>query len=142
MVGKVVHNLLLNVKDGGHLMLGHSEAINAHDFGLSQRGHSIYFKNNEDAERAARRIRPRVLCLESRLPYVATMQKHFMNSALTPLCLAPLGSDHLPKLHDADLITVDLKLPTCLVKNGCKWKEPRAAHTIVFLSDMSEGFSK
>lgn len=44
-VKTVVGNVLQNLKPNGHLFLGHSETVAASDFGMTSRGHSVYFNS-------------------------------------------------------------------------------------------------
>jgi two-component system, chemotaxis family, protein-glutamate methylesterase/glutaminase len=44
-VEEVISHLLSQLNSGGHLILGHSEMIDYHKFGLSSRGHSVYEKS-------------------------------------------------------------------------------------------------
>ncbi|MGE0529284.1 MAG: chemotaxis protein CheB [Bdellovibrionales bacterium] len=45
-LNKVVSNLIARLRPGGRLLLGHSEAIPAPQFGLAQEGHCVYKKLN------------------------------------------------------------------------------------------------
>lgn len=48
-VKQVVGNVLSNLKNDAHLMLGHSESVVATDFGITGRGHSVFTKGNVPA---------------------------------------------------------------------------------------------
>ena len=107
-VGKIVQNLINNVRDGGHLMLGHSEAVQATDFGLHQRGHSVYGKRSQELEKRTRMEKPRVLCLESSAAVRRIYARAFTELGFDPVVFgtASEATTYL-NFNDAELITVD-----------------------------------
>ncbi len=116
-VSKVVGNLLLNTKNDGHLMLGHSESVTASDFGITQTGHSVYTKRKSALRAGRRSTRYRVLTIDDS----ATMRK-FMRprrpKRVFESVVVTSGSEATTYLNfnDVDLITLDLNMPDILAK--------------------------
>lgn len=137
-VSRVVQNLLNNVRSDGFLMLGHSEAIQGTDFGMFQRGHSIYGKRKVDLDRQARLERPRILCLEPSSNARRLYTKAFTEMGFDPEVVgtASEATTYL-NFNDVDLITVNLKLPDM---SGEKWIQIERSEglrtPIVVLSEM------
>nr|HMN68724.1 protein-glutamate O-methyltransferase CheR [Bdellovibrionales bacterium] len=76
-VGRVISNLLMNVRGDGYLMLGHSEAINGAEFGISQLGHSVYTKKNIETSRPRSAGKYRVLSIDDSLSTRKYLEKAF-----------------------------------------------------------------
>lgn len=118
-VERIVRNLINNVRDGGHLMLGHSEAIQASDFGLHQRGHSVYARRSQELELRVRQEKPKILCLEGSAQVRRLYGEVFTEMGFDPVIFgtASEATTYL-NFNDAQLITVDLNLPDM---SGDKW---------------------
>jgi len=119
-VTRVVQNLLMNVRTDGFLMLGHSEAIQAVDFGLTQLGHSVYSKRNPDSERQTRnQSRYRILSLEHSAVDRKFYEKSFTEMGFESIVVgsASEGTSYL-NFNEVDLITLDLEMPDM---PGDKW---------------------
>lgn len=118
-VGRVVSNLLMNVKSDGFLMLGHSEAINAQDFGLSQLGHSVYTKRKDDRKSIRPQSRYRILSIDDSASTRKYLEKTFTELGFESVVMgtASEATAYL-NFNDVDLITLDLKMPDM---TGDKW---------------------
>jgi chemotaxis response regulator CheB/chemotaxis methyl-accepting protein methylase len=140
-VGKVVQNLLSNVSRDGHLMLGHSEAISAVEFGLVQRGHSVYSKRSQESEKQARMLKPRLLCLEGSSTTRRYYTKIFADLGFDPVVVgtASEATTYL-NFNDVDLITVDLRLADMSGDRWVQMERNEGLRTpVVMLSEMSSG---
>ncbi|CAN5511783.1 hypothetical protein BH10BDE1_BH10BDE1_13640 [soil metagenome] len=126
---QIVRNILSNVRTGGHLFLGHSETIHAGDFGVTQRGHSVFVK-------AAKNSKPKKLTEDpSALTILvvddsatARKQLHLQVSKLGFNCLTASSAreaSSIIKSKKIDLITLDLQMPHM---NGNEWLEQERAN--------------
>jgi two-component system chemotaxis response regulator CheB len=137
-VSRVVQNILANLRSDGFMMLGHSEAIQGTDFGLFQRGHSIYGKRKVDLDRQARLERPRLLCLEPSSITRRLYTKAFAEMGFDPEVVgtASEATTYL-NFNDVDLITVNMKMPDI---GGEKWIQVERSEglrtPIIVLSEM------
>ncbi len=118
-VSKVVQNLLMNVRTDGYLMLGHSEAIQAPEFGLTQRGHSVYTKRGQDTDRQGRQGMPRILSLDNSAAIRRHYQKTFTEMGFDSIVVgtASEATTYL-NFNEVDLITVETRMPDM---PGEKW---------------------
>lgn len=121
-VSRVIHNLMLNVRLDGYLMLGHSETVNGAEFGLVQKGHSVYMrpvKANQEAQRHPGKYR--ILSIDD-----SALMRKFYDKTFTELGFESVtmstGSEATAYLNfnDVDLITLDLNMPDL---KGDKWLE-------------------
>lgn len=137
-VAKVVQNLLLNVRSDGHLILGHSETIQAGEFGLVQRGHSVYSKRvNQVVEKEVLQGRPRLLSLEGSATNRRYYQKMFADMGFDAVVVsnASEATSYL-NFNDVDLITVDLNLSDMPGEKWIRTERSEGLRTpIVVLSD-------
>ncbi len=138
VVSKVIRNLLVGVKGDGYLMLGHSETIDGTDFGLTQRGHSVYARGLREEKTFKEIGKYRILSIDD-----SSVMRAFYSKTFTALGFecATVGTaseaTHFLNFNDVDLITLDLNLPD---KNGDKWLlEERAQGLktpVVMISDV------
>lgn len=144
-VSRVIQNLLVNVRSEGYMMLGHSEAIQASDFNLVQRGHSVYMKHSHESERHSRnRSRYRILTVDGSASMRDFYEKVFSEMGFESVVVAS-GTEATSYLNfnDVDLITLESKLPDM---SGEKWLQRERAeglHTpAIVISDLQGADAK
>ncbi len=122
MVNRVVGNLLLNLRIDGSLMLGHSETVNAAEFGLVQQGHSVYVRPAKvSAENKRLPGKYRILSVDD-----SAVMRKFFDKAFTDLGFESITVSNASEatnylnFNEVDLITLDLNMPD---QKGDKWLE-------------------
>ncbi len=122
---QIVGNILKNLRPDGHLFLGHSESINAHDFGVTQRGHSVFVKRSKTSKPTAGSEAPQQPLTVLVVDDAATVRKQLQTQ------IRKIGFDCVTASTAAeatailqkqkiDLISLDLQLPDI---DGNEWLE-------------------
>lgn len=141
-VGKVIANLLRNVKPDGYMMLGHSESIQAADYGLGQMGHSVYSKRRSLKGVVARpQGRPRVLSIDESMPFRRQLMSWFTEMGFDSHTVgsATEATAYL-NFNVVDLITMDLKISDMPAEKWLQTERAEGLSTpVVVLSDMQGG---
>lgn len=126
-VDHIVKNVVSNLKTDGHLFLGHSESIVANDFGVDQRGHSVFCRKKttgkkiEKTSAPASNSPPIILTIDDSAAVRQVLKKQFtaMGFESKTVSSAREASAFL-KTNRVDLITLDLQMPDM---NGDSWLE-------------------
>jgi len=121
-VSRVISNLMINVRTDGCLMLGHSETINGAEFGLVQKGHSVYVRPSQaviETKRAPGKYR--ILSVDDSHLMRKFFEKTFaeMGFECVTATTASEATSYL-NFNEVDLITLDLNMPDM---KGDKWLE-------------------
>jgi chemotaxis response regulator CheB/chemotaxis methyl-accepting protein methylase len=141
-VKRVVANLLANVLPEGHLMLGHSESVDAQEFDLIQRGHSVYKRKSNKADGASGRYR--ILSIDDSALMRKLLHITFTDMGFESVVVssASEATSYL-NFNDVDLITLDLNLPDM---KGDRWLEGERAEglraPVVVISDVHASEAK
>ncbi len=137
-VARVVKNLLATVRHDGHLFLGHSEAVNGADFGLVQRGHSVFCKQTKEREPSARSsTKYRILSIDDSSATRKFLTQLFAEMGFESVTVksASEATSYL-NFNEVDLITLDLHMPGI---RGDEWliseRKEGLKTPIVILSD-------
>jgi two-component system, chemotaxis family, protein-glutamate methylesterase/glutaminase len=121
---QIVRNLLKNVRTEGYLFLGHSETIHALDFGVTQRGHSVFVKSAKTAKPIAVVEDPStytILVVDDSATARKQLQTQISKSGFN--CLTASSAREASDLIESrkiDLITLDMQMPDM---NGDSWLE-------------------
>lgn len=118
-VGRVISNLLINVKSDGYLMLGHSESISGAEFGLVQRGHAVYMRPGREARHHSDKYR--ILSIDDSLVMRKYLEKTLTGLGFESITVASASeATSYLNFNDVDLITLDLSLKD---QTGKRWLE-------------------
>ena len=121
-VSRVITNLLISVRTDGYLMLGHSESVNAAEYGLVQEGHSVYVRPSKaNVENKRQPGKYRVLSIDDSAVMRRFYEKTFnqLGFETVTVSTASEGTGYL-NFNEVDLITLDLNMPD---QRGDKWLE-------------------
>lgn len=117
----IVGHLAKSLLPDGRLLLGHSEKISPHSFGLIQEGHSVYFRPAQEAHAKIlkRHKKYQVLCVDD-----SALTRAFMERALDRMgfevhtARSSTEATNFLNFNEVDLITLDLNMPHI---NGVNW---------------------
>lgn len=139
-VGKVIPNLLRNVRSDGYIMLGHSESIQAADYDLSQMGHSLYSKRRLGPGVSPRQQgRPRVLAIDESSAARRKLLTWFNENGFDchVVSSASEATAYL-NFNVVNLITMDIKLSGISADKWLNAERDEGLNTpVVVLSDLA-----
>ncbi|MGE4131925.1 MAG: chemotaxis protein CheB [Bdellovibrionales bacterium] len=143
-VARVIGHLVSNLGPQGRLMLGHSETIDAKDFGLKADGHSIYSRFKATGSTVQLRDKYRILSIDDS----ATMRR-YLSRTLTGLGFESITVSNVSEattflnFNEVDIITLDLEMPE---GRGDKWLESERREglrtPVIVISDVHESQAK
>lgn len=126
-VKHIVGNVLGSLRQEGHLLLGHSETIRAADFGVVQKGHSVFCKTKATETKVANPDSPpeptsySILSIDDSAAIRHTFTRQFRAFGFeTHSVSSTAKADEFLKTGKVDLITLDLHMP---VESGDVWLE-------------------
>lgn len=117
----IVNHLVKVLLPDGRLLLGHSEKIQAHSFGLIQEGHSVYLKPPVELQEKLqkRKQKYKILCIDD-----SALTRAFMERVLGRMgfevqtARSSTEATNFLNFNDVDLILLDLNMPHV---NGLTW---------------------
>ena len=112
-VNRIVGNVVGNLKSEGHLLLGHSESINAVELGVVQRGHSVYCKTKaQEPVELKKRGSYKILSIDDSAAIRQTLKKQFIDFGFEAHSVASADdATEFLRTNKVDLITLDLQMP-------------------------------
>lgn len=138
-VNQIVWHLVNKMRPEGRLLLGHSEAIASHQFGLVQEGHAVYSRQNPNQRvRAPRKPgKYRLLAVDDSLLTRKYFEKIFGDLGFDVFTASSASeATNFLNFNDVDVITLDLNMPDV---GGEKWLRDERAEglrtPVVILSE-------